>query len=192
MLDSARVSTTVTNCIGAFGAHMRHHKAVMLLVKDCVCMTSGGNWGGDWCPIVPYHLSIVTALLCKEIVASWSILLQDAVVIMASQSSCLHKYFRIAFKQTTPDNDLLLGFSVRCLQESGRCWEVWSEVGPSSPASCTILLKELNMAAKSSPTPVLLPLDKVADILGKLTRKLSEKERALARVRPFCHAFLKL
>lgn len=95
----------------------------------------------------------------------------------------LAKYFRSAFKQVLAESTLLVKFEASCLQMSGQCWEVWSGLGPSSPSSSTLLLKELS---GSDLTPPPLPLDKVASVLTKVSQKIPEKDKEVAKVRLVC------
>lgn len=106
---------------------------------------------------------------------SFGISIQDAVLETASDSK-LSKYFRSVFKQITLDNDLPVKFTARCLQRSPSCWEVWSGLGPSSPPSTVLLLKELR------PAPPPLPMDKLANTLKRVSQKLPEAEKELTKV----------
>ena len=97
-------------------------------------------------------------------------------MLETAPDSKLNKYFRSVFKQITPDNALPVKFAARCLQRSSSCWEVWSGLGPSSPPSTVLLLKELR------PAPPPLPVDKLASTLMKVSQKLPESEKELAKV----------
>jgi hypothetical protein len=105
--------------------------------------------------------------------------LQDAVLEVTSDSK-LSKYFRSVFKQISQENPLPVKFAARCLQKSSSCWEVWSGLGPSSPPSTALLLKELQ------PVPPPLPVDQLASTLRKVAQRLPEVEKEMAKVTVCC------
>ncbi len=95
----------------------------------------------------------------------------------------LAKYLRATFKiATLAENELAVKaavqFSARCLRASGNSWEAWSSLGPSSPSASLLVLKEL--ALDVAPPP--LSLDQLASVITKVSLKIPEKEREMAKV----------
>ena len=89
------------------------------------------------------------------------------------------KYFRLAFKVASADNELAVEFAAGCLRKSGRSWEAWSTHGPSSPSSSLLVVKEL--ALDVAPPPGL-PLERLAAVITKIAQKIPDKEKELAMV----------
>ena len=100
-------------------------------------------------------------------------------MLRATADKKLSKYFTATFKQVSLENPVAVKFAAGCLLKSGSSWEAWSGLGPASPASSAALLKELSEQDLTVPG---ISVDRLASVLTKVSQKLPEKDKELAKV----------
>ena len=100
-------------------------------------------------------------------------------MLEAASDKKLGKYFISTFKEISSENPLPAKFAASCLQHSEASWEAWSGHTHSSSSSSAIILREL-CGRVLTPPPV--SLQKLAEVLTKVAKKLPEKDKELAKV----------